>query len=213
VEELRALPPPPDIIPSGRREMGDFVDRLNKKLEPDVWTFIFFLIGSFVLAYIMMFGIDTKSSGSSYMLAVWSGIILIPAGILSLVSAMYSIQADAQEFVEAYKRDYPEEPEINLLESGYKKAHEYQNKAFKDALTAWLGLGVYIGLVELALLFDNLVVKNWSYLWAVLGICSIASFIGFVLTILSYLRKRSIEKALFAIQLKKSDKAEISIKI
>ncbi|AEO13962.1 hypothetical protein TAM4_2366 [Thermococcus sp. AM4] len=46
-----------------------------------------------------------------------------------------------------------------------------------------------------------------------LGICSIASFVGFVLTIISYLRKRSIEKALFAIQLKKSDKAEISIKI
>ncbi|EEB73133.1 conserved hypothetical protein [Thermococcus sp. AM4] len=42
---------------------------------------------------------------------------------------------------------------------------------------------------------------------------SLFGTIDFVFIIVFYLRKRSIEKALFAIQLKKSDKAEISIKI
>ncbi|WP_048149813.1 hypothetical protein [Thermococcus sp. AM4] len=198
--------------------MGYSVDRLEKKLKGDYdkGLLIVFFIGSFVLGLAtpwVAFDLDNSSGGVISFIAVMASMAFIPLGIFSVLMAIYEVQADAQEFVEAYKRDYPKEPEINLLESGYKKAHEYQNKAFKDALTAWLGLGVYIGLVELALVADNLVVKNWSYLWAVLGICSIASFVGFVLTIISYLRKRSIEKALFAIQLKKSDKAEISIKI
>ncbi|WP_297495155.1 hypothetical protein [Thermococcus sp.] len=50
----------------------------------------------------------------------------------------------------------------------YKKAHEYQNEAFKNALTAWLGLGFYLGLLEIGLAVGDIAVKNWSYLWAVI---------------------------------------------
>ncbi len=152
--------------------MGYFVDRLEKKLkgDDDKELLVALFIGSFVLGLATPWiAFDNHSSGGVIsLIAVLGSMAFISLGIISLLSAIYEVQADAQEFVEAYKRDYPSEPEISLLEAGYKKANEYQSKAFKDALTAWLGLGVYIGLVELVL---------------------------------------------FAIQLKKSDKAEISIKI
>ncbi len=109
--------------------------------------------------------------------------ILIPLGLFSTIAALYAIQADPQEFVDAYKWDYPQKEEIEVLELAYKKAHEYQNEAFKNALTAWLGLGFYLGLLEIGLAVGgDIAVKNWSYLWAVVGICSIASFLSSVLS-------------------------------
>jgi len=87
--------------------------------------------------------------------------VFIPLGIFSVFMAIYEVQADAQEFVEAYKRDYPKKLEINLLtRTGYKKPTSIRTKHSKMPLTAWLGLEVYVGLVELAPLFDNMVVKN-----------------------------------------------------
>ncbi len=132
---------------------------------------------------------------------------------MSLIYSAYKVQADPQEFVDAYKRDYPREKEIEILELAYKKAHEYQNEAFKDALSTWLGFGFYLGLIEIGLSSGGLIIKNGAYFWTVFSISSIVSFIGFILTIISYLHKRSIEKALFAIQLKKTDKTELSIKL
>jgi hypothetical protein len=128
-------------------------------------------------------------------------------------AAFHYLQIDAQEFVEAYREDYPQMKDIEILESGYKKALKYQSDAFMAALLAWLGSGFYLGLLALAITTGVLAVKNWSYLWMITGVLSLASFGSFILMILHYLRKRSIEKALFAIQFKKGDKAEISIKI
>jgi len=193
------------------------VDELEKKLKgegDDVWLLLILFIGAFV------FGIATSwkafgnnSSGLLTFLVILGSMLLMPFGLFSVILTLYAIQSDPQEFVDAYKWDYPQKEEIEILELAYKKAHKYQNEAFKNALTAWLGLGFYLGLLEIGLAAGDIAVKNWSYLWAVIGICSIASFVGFILTIISYLRKRSIEKALFAIQLKKTDKAEISIKL
>ena len=193
------------------------VAELEKKLKgEDDQTFSLILFIS-----ILIFSLATpwvafdlnNTSDLFYILVAIVGAFLMIYGIISAVMALYAIQADPQEFVDAYKWDYPQKEEIEILELAYKKAHKYQNEAFKNALTAWLGLGFYLGLLEIGLAAGDIAVKNWSYLWAVIGICSIASFVGFIITIISYLRKRSIEKALFAIQLKKSDKAELSIKL
>ena len=194
------------------------VDELEKKLkgEDDQASLLTLVVGILILSLAtpwVAFDLNKSSSSPSLLIVAIAGAFLTFYGLISAVMAVYAIQADPQEFVDAYKWDYPQKKEIEILELAYKKAHEYQNKAFKSALTAWLGLGFYLGLLEIGLAVGDLSVKNWSYLWAVIGICSIASFIGFILTIISYLRKRSIEKALFAIQLKKTDKAELSIKL
>ena len=194
------------------------VDELEKKLKgegEDVWLLLILFIGAFVFGLVTMGKAfdSNNSSGLLSFLVILGSVLLMPFGLFSVILTWYAIQADPQEFVDAYKWDYPQKEEIEILELAYKKAHKYQNEAFKNALTAWLGLGFYLGLLEIGLAVGDIAVKNWSYLWAVIGICSIASFVGFILTIISYLRKRSIEKALFAIRLKKSDKAELSIKL
>ena len=103
------------------------------------------------------------------------------------------------------------ETELEKLEIVHKKALEYSEEAFKSSLSGWILSGLALAFAEVALW------KGWL-LWVApilitLIIVSISGTVSFVLMIISYLRKRSIEKALFAIQLKKSDKAEISIKI
>jgi hypothetical protein len=207
--------PSPQYIPSGRREMGSRVTELEKKLDAgsDIGFILLVLIGMFIMSFLQLLTFDLRNISLIGWIAISTGFMVFLAGTISLLSSAYKIQADPQEFVDAYKWDYPQKKEIEILELAYKEAHRYQNEAFKDALSTWLSFGFYLTLLELGLFTGGLVIKNGSYFWAIFGITSIASFVSLILTIISYLRKRSIEKALFAIQLKKSDKAEISIKL
>ncbi|WP_048149818.1 hypothetical protein [Thermococcus sp. AM4] len=103
------------------------------------------------------------------------------------------------------------ETELEKLELAHKKALEYTENAFKYSLEGWIYSGLVLAFAEIALW------KGWLHLVTpnliALLLVSLFGTIDFVFIIVFYLRKRSIEKALFAIQLKKSDKAEISIKI
>ncbi len=157
---------------------------------------VLIIIGIFVLLFLQLLAFDLRNISLMGGMVIFTGWIVILAGPTSLIYSAYKVQADPQEFVDAYKRDYPREKEIEILELAYKKAHEYQNEAFKDALSTWLGFGFYLGLIEIGLSSSGLIIKNGAYFWTIFGISSIASFIGFVLTIIPYLRKRSIEKAL-----------------
>ncbi|WP_297065408.1 hypothetical protein, partial [Thermococcus sp.] len=128
------------------------VDELEKKLKGDNdKEFVATLaIGSFILGLATPFVAFSDSSGGLLdILSTFGSMILIPLGLFSAIASVYAIQADPQEFVDAYKWDYPQREEIEILEMAYKKAHEYQNEAFKNALTAWLGLGFYLGLLEI----------------------------------------------------------------
>ena len=196
--------------------MGDEVYKLHKKLEGGddiVFGIILMIIVLGLSLGVPLYSFEPKSSGSLYIVVSPGGIIIWFMAFISLLIAAFKFQADVNDFVRAYKGDYPEKSEIEILERAYSDALSHTHESFKNALTAWLMFGAWVSLVEIGLASGNLGVKNSSAFWLGVGLASVLSFVGFVLTILSYLRKRSIEKALFAIQLKKSDKAEISIKI
>jgi len=109
------------------------------------------------------------------------------------------------------KWEVEDKTELEKLELVHKKALEYAENAFRYSLEGWIFSGLILAFAQVALW------KGWLLLVTpvliMLLFVSIFGAIDFVLMIVFYLRKRSIEKALFAIQLKKSDKAEISIKI
>ncbi|WP_297550613.1 hypothetical protein [Thermococcus sp.] len=190
---------------------GHYVKRLDDKLgygAEDISTIIYFFGGVFVFATI--FSITAFNfEGEDFLLALLVSFFVSLIGFTSLWCALRFWDVDAQDFVEAFRKDNPEEAEIEILNAGYSKARTRVKDALTCAVATWLIFGGYAGAIEIATLQGMLTIKNWI----IIGILHILAFVGFVLTIVFYLRKRSIEKALFAIQLKKSDKAEISIKL
>ena len=108
--------------------------------------------------------------------------------------------------------EYSNLPEIEKLEKAYSLASGRAYEAFKASLIGWIIAGVgnaVLGyaIMEGALQYDSPITKL-----AVVG-GPLLGFTLFVLMIFTYLKHKEYDKQLFAIQLKKSDKAEISIKI
>ena len=123
--------------------MGNFVNRLEKRLNGDydkgLWIAVF--IGSFALGLatpLIAFNLD--SGGLISFIAIIGSIVFIPSGITSLLASIYEVQAEAQEFVEAYKMDYPKEPGINLIEAGYKRPTNTRIRRLK--MLSLLGLAL-----------------------------------------------------------------------
>ena len=103
-------------------------------------------------------------------------------------------------------------PEIEKLEKAYSLASGRAYEAFKAFLIGWIIAGVgnaalWYAIMEGALPYDSTITKL-----AVIG-GPLLGFVLFVLMIFTYVKHKEYDKELFAIQLKKSDKAEISIKI
>jgi len=107
---------------------------------------------------------------------------------------------------------YSNLPEIEKLEKAYSLASGRAYEAFKASLIGWIIAGVgnaalWYAIMEGALPYDSTITKL-----AVVG-GLLLGFVLFVLVIFTYLKHKEYDKELFAIQLKKSDKAEISIKL
>ncbi|MCD6373533.1 MAG: hypothetical protein J7L37_08345 [Thermococcus sp.] len=107
---------------------------------------------------------------------------------------------------------YSNLPEIEKLEKAYSLASGRAYEAFKASLIGWIIAGVgnaalWYAIMEGALPYDSTITKL-----AVIG-GPLLGFVLFVLMIFTYVKHKEYDKELFAIQLKKSDKAEISIKI
>ena len=107
---------------------------------------------------------------------------------------------------------YSNLPGIEKLEKAYSLASGRAYEAFKASLIGWIIAGVgnaalWYAIMEGALPYDSTITKL-----AVVG-GPLLGFVLFVLMIFTYLKHKEYDKQLFAIQLKKSDKAEISIKI
>ena len=98
-------------------------------------------------------------------------------------------------------------PEIEKLEKAYSLASRRAYEAFKASLIGWIITGVGNAALWYAIIEGATITKP-----AVLG-GSLLGFILFVLMTFTYLKHKEYDKRLFAIQLKKSDKAEISIKL
>lgn len=96
--------------------------------------------------------------------------------------------------------------EDRKLEEAYSLAIERAYGLFVNFFTDWIILGIAnTGLIFLG-------PPHWFTTISIYAF-SLFGFISFILWIISYLRYRDYSKRLFAIQLKKSDKAEISIKL
>ena len=198
--------------------MGSEVDKLHKKLNGQDLDTISAVFVVLVVYFGIPFGVPFLSiepvgdSDTLLFIITMGGVFIWLFGLFGMVRAVLKFQADVNEFIRAYKKDYPTRSEIEILEMAYSDALSYAYGGLKDALVAWLLLGTWVPLVEITIISGNATIGNSFVFWFGIRLASILSFAGFILTIF-YLRKRSIEKALFAIQLKKSDKAEISIKI
>jgi hypothetical protein len=190
---------------------GHYVKRLDDKLgykAEDIRTIIYFFGG--VFAFGGIFSSTTFNfKGEDFLLPLMVSFFVSLIGFAGLWCALRLLGVDEQDFVEAFRKDNPEEAEIEILNAGYSKARIRVKDALQCAIATWLLFGGYAGTIEIATLQGMLTIRNWI----MIGILHVLAFVGFVLTIVFYLRKRSIEKALLAIQLKKTDKAEISIKL
>jgi len=193
--------------------MGGSVDNIEKELnvEGSIQVFLTLVV---IIGSMYFFG-DAFGNlkGALGAIAGIAAVFVFPIALGIFVGDLYKLKADPQRFVSAYKSDEPQTPEIEIMEKAYSRALKHVSEAFRDMIILWLVFGTIIGLVEIAVMTGSLEIKKLPVFWAFLGMASLLSFASFVLMIVFYLRKRSIEKALFAIQLKKSDKAEISIKI
>ena len=92
------------------------------------------------------------------------------------------------------------------LEKAYSLATERAYTLFINFLVSWILLGAVNGL----LIYYG--PPHWLTTLSI-GLFSLFGFVSFVLWIISYLRYRDYSKKLLVIQLKKNEKAEISIKI
>ena len=92
------------------------------------------------------------------------------------------------------------------LEKAYSLATERAYALFVDFLVSWILLGAVNGV----LIYYG--PPHWLTTLSI-GLFSLFGFVSFVLWIISYLRYRDYSKKLLVIQLKKNEKAEISIKI
>jgi len=92
------------------------------------------------------------------------------------------------------------------LEEAYSLATKRAYTLFVNFLVSWILLGAINGL----LIYYG--PPHWLTTLSI-GLFSLLSFVSFVLWIISYLRYRDYSKKLLVIQLKKNEKAEISIKI
>ncbi|MDI3474904.1 MAG: hypothetical protein PWQ79_733 [Thermococcaceae archaeon] len=200
-------------VETGKRA-SELISRI-KGYDADVKSIIGMIVEIFLLTFGLFFlAIDLDSSSWAPVFVFAS--IISPFGlIILLLPIMFHIHADPQEFVEAFKMDNKSKDvsEIEILEKAYSTCRPFVKKGFEYSLESWLLLSVWTSLLEVSATTGNITIRNWSAFWFLLFISSVGALVGFVLTIVFYLRKRSIEKALFAIQLKKSDKAEISIKL
>jgi len=104
---------------------------------------------------------------------------------------------------------FSELSEIEKLEKAYSLASDRAKESFKVFLTGWLlnGFGAFTLWYSVmnGKLAYNSATKLTLFVSPILGLAL------FVLMIVAYLKHREYEKALFAIQLKKSDRTEISI--
>ena len=168
---------------------------------------IFFLYGAFG---------DTGASG---MFRILAGIIaasgpMLAAGIIDTYNQTVS-KMDPQMILSQCKDEWNSlksaKSDIERLEIVYESAVNVSRKALYGFLERWIETGVALGLLLLGML------KGWFTLSTFIQLSSIIlSLVGmtsFFLMIFSYLRYRDYTKQLLAIQLKKSDKAEISIKL
>ena len=196
--------------------MGSEVERLHGKFDinKEDKSVVLFLLILMLMPLGVLYAINEDASSD-----LVGGLLFIGWGlfwtwaIIVLYGSILVFSSDVNEFVRAYRSDNPEKDEIEILEMAYSDALSYASDGFKGALFAWLSLGAWSFLAEIGVFSGSLVLKSPSVFWIGVGIASLLSFVAFILTILLYLRKRSIEKALFAIQLKKTDKAELSIKL
>ncbi|WP_297495802.1 hypothetical protein [Thermococcus sp.] len=122
------------------------------------------------------------------------------------------IQRCKEEWEEHWPRYHEANSDIEKLAVVYSVAVERTHEGFKGTLLIWLTAGIGLTLLEYGSFTGNItlsdgVVRLSGLIFMILGP------INFVLMVWSYLRYRRYTKELFAIQLKKSDKAEISIKI
>ncbi len=168
---------------------------------------IFFLYGAFG---------DTGTSG---MLRILAGIIaangpMLAAGIIDTYNQTVP-RMDPQMILSQCKDEWNSlksaKSDIERLEIVYENAVNMSRKALYGFLERWIETGVALGLLLLGIL------KGWFTLSTVIQLSSfILSLVGmtaFFLMVFTYLRYRDYTKQLLAIQLKKSDKAELSIKI
>ncbi len=168
---------------------------------------IFFLYGAFG---------DTGTSGVFRILA---GIIaasgpMLAAGIIDTYNQTVP-RMDPQMILSQCKDEWNSlksaKSDIERLEIVYENAVNVSRKALYGFLERWIETGVALGLLLLGIL------KGWFTLSTVIQLSSlILSLVGmaaFFLMIFTYLRYRDYTKQLLAIQLKKSDKAEIAIKL
>ncbi|WP_297090702.1 hypothetical protein [Thermococcus sp.] len=92
------------------------------------------------------------------------------------------------------------------LEKAYSLATERAYTLFVNFFVSWILLGAVNGV----LIYYG--PPHWLTTLSI-GLFSLFGFISFILWIISYLRYRDYSKKLLVIQLKKNEKAEISIKI
>ncbi|ASJ07719.1 hypothetical protein A3L11_00115 [Thermococcus siculi] len=193
--------------------MGSKVWELEKEIEGrDPLSFLIALVIFFGIVFLVGDAFDDAGTAFGFIVG-FESIFGIPIASIFLIAELHTLKADPQKFIEAYRKDEPQTPEIEILEKAYSEPHKYISEAFRDTLLLWLGLGAITALVDIAVITGSLEIKDLTKFWVLIGLSSLLSAASFILMIIFYLRKRSIEKALFAIQLKKSDKAEISIKI
>ena len=195
--------------------MGSKVEALEKEIVPPEPVFYGLAI-TIILGGMFFFMSTFDRTGGAALLGLianLAGTIGFPILVFLFILNIYTLKADPQKFVEAYRKDEPQTSEIEILEKAYSKAHDFISESFQYAVILWLAFGITIGLIEIAVVTGSLEVKDSTRFWALIGLSSLLSAASFILMVVFYLRKRSIEKALFAIQFKKSDKAELSIKL
>ncbi|MCD6373834.1 MAG: hypothetical protein J7L37_09920 [Thermococcus sp.] len=112
---------------------------------------------------------------------------------------------------DAWKK-FSELSEIEKLEKAYSLASKRAQEAFKASLAGWLFTGFGSALFWYILANEPVPYNSSIPKITVIG-TSLFSFVLFVLIIFAYLKHKEYDKELFAIQLKKTDKAEISIKL
>ncbi|WP_297548238.1 hypothetical protein [Thermococcus sp.] len=195
--------------------MGSRVEALEKELKGSnlPLTLFILLISTPILGIYYFWDAFRNTESTLGIIAGLVSTIGVPIALVVVAYDLLKLKADPQKFVEAYRKDEAQTSEIEILEKAYSKAHDYVSEAFRDTLILWLGLGFITALVEIAVITGSLEVKDSTRFWVLIGLSSLLSVVSFILMIIFYLRKRSIEKALFAIQLKKTDKAELSIKL
>ncbi len=166
-----------------------------------------------------LFFVWSLTAGTTGIFALVAGILAASAPILTaIIMSVYDeriprmnpqrLLSECKDKWEGLKNA---KSEIEQLEIVYNHAIEVSYEAFKEFFSTWIASGIALAVMIIG------IIRGWFISSTVVQLSGvILSLVGtasFILMIFSYLRYRDYTKQLLAIQLKKTDKAELSIKL